>query len=180
MSIEIDLKKLITQKFGTITNFSKSTGIPNSTLSSIFQRGVLNANVLNMITICDALAIDIDSLADGKIEPKKVNVNISLKEQQLLIAYNQHKEFQLAIDTLLGIAESPPIVQTKRRPIDQLVVKDERIACYETEQIGQPVSKEKEAEAKKLANQLKEREQKENEELKKLFEKARESQKDIF
>jgi hypothetical protein len=115
MSIEIDLKNLITQKFGTITNFSKSTGIPNSTLSSIFQRGVLNANVLNMITICDALAIDIDSLADGKIEPKKVNVNISLKEQQLLIAYNQHKEFQLAIDTLLGIAESPQqrIVQTK-------------------------------------------------------------------
>lgn len=113
MSIEIDLKNLITQKFGTITNFSKSTGIPNSTLSSIFQRGVLNANVLNMITICDALAIDIDSLADGKIEAKKVNVNISLKEQQLLIAYNQHKEFQLAIDTLLGIAESPPIVQTK-------------------------------------------------------------------
>lgn len=116
MSIEIDLKNLITQKFGTITNFSKSTGIPNSTLSSIFQRGVLNANVLNMITICDALAIDIDSLADGKIEPKKVNVNISLKEQQLLIAYNQHKEFQLAIDTLLGITENPPqrIVQTKK------------------------------------------------------------------
>lgn len=114
MSIEMDLKNLIVQKFGTITNFSKLTGIPNSTLSSIFQRGVLNANVFNMITICNTLGIDIDSLADGKIEPKKINVNISLKEQRVLIAYNQHKEFQLAIDTLLGIAESPPqIVQTK-------------------------------------------------------------------
>ena len=117
MSIEMDLKNLIVQKFGTITNFSKLTGIPNSTLSSIFQRGVLNANVFNMITICNTLGIDIDSLADGKIEPKKINVNISLKEQRVLIAYNQHKEFQLAIDTLLGIAESPPqIVQTKAPP----------------------------------------------------------------
>lgn len=116
MSIEMDLKKLIVQRFGTITNFSKSTGIPNSTLSSIFQRGVLNANVFNMITICNALAIDIDSLADGKIEPKKVNVNISLKEQQLLIAYNQHKEFQLAIDTLLGIAETSHIIVEEPQP----------------------------------------------------------------
>ena len=118
MSIEMDLKNLIVQKFGTITNFSKLTGIPNSTLSSIFQRGVLNANVFNMITICNTLGIDIDSLADGKIEPKKINVNISLKEQRVLIAYNQHKEFQLAIDILLGIAESPPsqIVQTKAPP----------------------------------------------------------------
>lgn len=115
MSIEQELKQLILRKFETITNFSKITGVPNSTLSSIFQRGVLNANVLNMIAICNALAIDIDSLANGKIEPKQVNVNISLKEQQLLIAYNQHKEFQLAIDTLLGIAEKQPqkIVQTK-------------------------------------------------------------------
>lgn len=115
MPIEADLKNLIIQKFGTITNFSKATGIPNSTLSSIFQRGVLNANVLNMITICDALAIDIDSLANERIEPKRINVNISLKEQQLLVAYSQHKEFQLAVDTLLGITESPPqrIVQTK-------------------------------------------------------------------
>lgn len=115
MSVEHELKQFILRKFGTITNFSKITGVPNSTLSSIFQRGVLNANVLNMIAICNALAIDIDSLANGKIEPKQVNVNISLKEQQLLIAYNQHKEFQLAIDTLLGIAEKQPqkLVQTK-------------------------------------------------------------------
>ena len=115
VSVEQELKQLILRKFGTITNFSKTTGVPNSTLSSIFQRGVLNANVLNMIAICNTLAIDIDSLANGKIEPKQVNVNISLKEQQLLIAYNQHKEFQLAIDTLLGIAEKQPqrIVQTE-------------------------------------------------------------------
>ena len=125
MSIEMDLKNLIVQKFGTITNFSKLTGIPNSTLSSIFQRGVLNANVFNMITICNTLGIDIDSLADGKIEPKKINVNISLKEQRVLIAYNQHKEFQLAIDTLLGIAESPPqIVQTKASEPQTFKVKE--------------------------------------------------------
>lgn len=108
------------------------------------------------------------------------NLILSNEEKQLVLAYRNQPEMKQAVNKLLGIAESPPIVQTKRCPIDQLVVKDERIACYETEQIGQPVSKEKEAEAKKLANQLKEREQKENEELKKLFEKARESQKDIF
>ena len=116
MSIEMELKNLILKKFGTVTNFSKFTGVPNSTLASIFQRGVLNANVLNMIMICNALAIDIDSLANGKIEPKKINVNISLKEQQLLIAYSQHKEFQPAIDKLLGLSESPPIVMTTPPP----------------------------------------------------------------
>lgn len=108
------------------------------------------------------------------------NLIFSNKGKQLVLAYRNQPEMQQAVNKLLGIAESLPIVQTKRRPIDQLVVKNERIACHETEQIGQPVSKEKETEAKKLANQLTEREQKEKEELKKLFEKARESQKDIF
>lgn len=106
MNVEAKLRNLIVQKYKTITNFSKATGIPNSTISSIFSRGVLNANVCNMITICDTLGIDIDSLADGKIEPKKINVDITPKEQQILIAYHQRKEFQPAIDLLLGISEN--------------------------------------------------------------------------
>lgn len=67
LSVEIDLKNLIIERFGTVKAFSQSVGLPNSTLDSIFRRGVLKASVANIIKICDALEISADGLGDGKI-----------------------------------------------------------------------------------------------------------------
>ena len=71
MPVEQDLKNLILQRYKSVRAFSEQTGIPYSTIDSIFKRGIANSSVSNIIKICRALGIDADSLGDGKIEPRK-------------------------------------------------------------------------------------------------------------
>lgn len=68
MTIEDKLKTMIVTKYGTMLDFSRVVGIPNSTLANILKRGVLNAGIENIIKICEALNISVDALACGKIE----------------------------------------------------------------------------------------------------------------
>ncbi len=70
MSIEQALKDLILSKYGSISEFSASISMPNSTVNSILRRGVDNSNVANVIAICDALGISTDELAAGRITVK--------------------------------------------------------------------------------------------------------------
>ena len=69
MTVENRLKELILKDFGTMKDFTDHIGIPNSTLANILRRGVNNANVLTIIKICQALNINIDDLAEGRIVP---------------------------------------------------------------------------------------------------------------
>lgn len=70
MPVEQDLKNLILQRYKSVRAFSEQTGIPYSTIDSIFKRGIANSSVSNIIKICRALGIDADALGDGTIEPK--------------------------------------------------------------------------------------------------------------
>lgn len=72
MNIEDKLKELITERYGSVIEFSKSIGIANSTLNSILNRGINNANVGNVIKICRELGISTDELSKGKIVPQDV------------------------------------------------------------------------------------------------------------
>ena len=65
--IENELRDLIILRYGTINNFCKKEGVANSTISTIFSRGVQNANVTTIIRICKALHISTDALAEGQI-----------------------------------------------------------------------------------------------------------------
>lgn len=78
MSVESDLKNLIVERYGTVKAFSQSVGLPNSTLDSIFRRGVLNASVTNIIKICDKLGISADGLGEGKIVARSGSLNREL------------------------------------------------------------------------------------------------------
>ncbi len=74
MPVEQDLKNLILQRYKSVRAFSEETGIPYSTIDSIFKRGIANSSVSNIIKICRALGIDADSLGDGKVEPRKKEI----------------------------------------------------------------------------------------------------------
>lgn len=74
MPVEQELKNLILQRYRSVRAFSEETGIPYSTIDSIFKRGIENSSVSNIIKICRALNIDADALGDGKIESKKVEI----------------------------------------------------------------------------------------------------------
>lgn len=75
MSVESNLKNLIIERYGTVKAFSQSVGLPNSTLDSIFRRGILKASVTNVIKICDELGISADGLGEGKIVARSGSVS---------------------------------------------------------------------------------------------------------
>lgn len=69
MTIEIQLKDLIIERFGSMSDFAIKSGIPNSTLASIMSRGVLSSNMKNICALCSFLNISIDALVAGRIAP---------------------------------------------------------------------------------------------------------------
>ena len=69
MAIENELKNLIVSRYGTVKAFALEIGMPNSTLDSIFRRGIQNASITNIIKICHQLNISTDQLCSGKIVP---------------------------------------------------------------------------------------------------------------
>ena len=67
MTTEEKLKELILSRYQSIREFTIATDIAYSTFDTIMKRGIRNANVSNVIKICNALHISTDALADGEI-----------------------------------------------------------------------------------------------------------------
>ena len=67
MTLEEQLKQEIVGRYGSVSAFSKSIGLSNSTVDSILSRGLYNAGVGRVMQIFDALGIDTESLAVGRI-----------------------------------------------------------------------------------------------------------------
>ena len=86
-SIEQKLQDLILERYSTMLEFSRQTGVPRSTLSSILKRGILNSTVSNVKLICQALSLNMDDLTDGRItsdvdasKPVAGNIDKSLSD----------------------------------------------------------------------------------------------------
>lgn len=75
------LKNLIIEKYGSVRQFSFKIGIPYTTVDSILKRGIDNSNVGNVIKICKALNISIDTLLDNK---DVVSANDIVKDNNLV------------------------------------------------------------------------------------------------
>ena len=83
------MKKMITAKYVSIRQFANEISISYTTLQSIFKRG-LKAGIQNIIKICQALNIDINALANGKIEEPKTNdTTATASEKELLKNYRR-------------------------------------------------------------------------------------------
>ncbi|HEP1479204.1 TPA: XRE family transcriptional regulator [Streptococcus pyogenes] len=54
---EEDLKQLILSRYSSVKSFAEDNDMPYSTVRSILERGIMNANVENAIKICSALGI---------------------------------------------------------------------------------------------------------------------------
>ena len=64
--LEEKLKNLIIEKYGSVRQFSFKIDIPYTTVDSILKRGIDNSNVGNVIKMCKALDLSLDSLIDDK------------------------------------------------------------------------------------------------------------------
>ncbi len=69
MTIEEKLKSYILEKYGSIRQLALQYDIKYTNIDSILRRGIKNATWTNVKTLCEALQIDVDALADGKILP---------------------------------------------------------------------------------------------------------------
>jgi DNA-binding Xre family transcriptional regulator len=68
--IEVKIKELIIEKYGSVKRFADKIGVPYTTVDTIFKRGFLNSNVSNVIKICNELGIDVNELANNKVVMK--------------------------------------------------------------------------------------------------------------
>ena len=69
-NVENELKELILDRYGNLSEFCKKIDLPWTTLDSILKRGVDKANIKNIIKITSELNIDVESLANGRIVSK--------------------------------------------------------------------------------------------------------------
>ena len=70
MTREELLKDYILKQYKSVREFCMANNYPYSTVDSIFKRGMMNSSVSIMISICDRLGIDLESLIDGEIVEK--------------------------------------------------------------------------------------------------------------
>lgn len=69
-TVEMELKDLILDKYGSLSEFCKKIDLPWTTLDSILKRGVDKANIKNILKITAELNIDVERLAEGEIVHK--------------------------------------------------------------------------------------------------------------
>lgn len=69
MTIEEKLKAYILEKYGSIRQFALQADLKYTNIDSILRRGIKNSTWTNVKTVCEALQIDVDALADEEIKP---------------------------------------------------------------------------------------------------------------
>ncbi len=77
--MEEELKSLIIKEYGNLKNFASILEIPYSTIDTIFKRGLMKANIANIIAICNELKISIDALVANRIEYTYQRDKLTLK-----------------------------------------------------------------------------------------------------
>ena len=70
-NVEYELKELILERYGSLSEFCKKIDLPWTTLDSILKRGVDKANIRNILKITSELRIDVECLANGEIVYKE-------------------------------------------------------------------------------------------------------------
>lgn len=73
--MELKLRELIINKYGSLKKFCEKINMPWTTLDSILKRGVANSNILNVMKIANELNVDTESLASGQIIPAREKIH---------------------------------------------------------------------------------------------------------
>ena len=116
MTLEERLKKIILARYRTVKDFAAEIDLAYSTVDTILRRGVKKASVTNIITICHALNISVDELAQGNI----VSVESTTNQKKIvegsalldLVRADQSQYGELTIDGELLSDEELYILET--------------------------------------------------------------------
>lgn len=100
MTIEESLRAYILNKYCSMNNFCNEIGLLPQTMSAIFKRGIKTCSSGILFKISDALDISIDSLKDGKIEPR-------IKSEKYIVN----------VDYLADFLDTHCIIETNKKPL---------------------------------------------------------------
>lgn len=67
MNLEEELKNIILSRYKSVNDFANAIGVPQSTIASIFKRGIGKAGVQTVLKIFNALDLDIESISTGNL-----------------------------------------------------------------------------------------------------------------
>ena len=98
MTTEEKLKDLILSRYSTLTAFADASGLKYQTINSILQRGINNANVSNIITICQTLGLSVEELSKGNFIYMKAPDHSTPLEDLISILEIQLKEGNVTFD----------------------------------------------------------------------------------
>lgn len=70
MNFEIELKKTIKDRYGSVRAFSQAINTPYSTIDNIFKRGVMGVSVQVVLKICAELNIDVEKIQEDRLVTK--------------------------------------------------------------------------------------------------------------
>lgn len=131
MTIEEQLKSEILSRYKSIAAFTSAIGVPNSTLNSVFKRGISNAGISTMIKVFNALDLDVESIQTGTLEKKqsciKSHCQTITEPEELSVEEHTHiKKYRLldlygkeAVDGVLDV-ESRRCEEARSAPNPEL------------------------------------------------------------
>ncbi|MCD8356286.1 MAG: helix-turn-helix domain-containing protein [Clostridia bacterium] len=76
MTMEESLKAEILSRYKSVNDFASVIGVPQSTIASIFKRGIGKAGVQTVLKIFNALDLDVESIERGSLELKSSSSNV--------------------------------------------------------------------------------------------------------
>ena len=113
--LEEKLKNLIIEKYGSVRQFAFKIDIPYTTVDSILKRGIDNSNVGNVIKMCKALNLSIDSLLDSK----EIISNLSFDNGTII---NVDAEIEVIKIPVLGCIKAGMPVEAQENIVDYIEI----------------------------------------------------------
>lgn len=107
--LELKIKSLIIERYGSLKKFTELIDMPWTTLDSILKRGFANSNITNVLKITKELKIDTESLIAGKI----ITVSDNTEPVQTIAAHFDGDEF--SEDELEEIRQFAEFVKNRRK-----------------------------------------------------------------
>ena len=106
--LESEIKDLIMDRYGSLARFASEIDMSWTTLDSILKRGILKANIVNVLKITGELKIDTEKLGEGVVES-----SIPGQELQTLAAHHDDEDW--TAEELAEIEEFKNYVRSKRK-----------------------------------------------------------------
>lgn len=108
--MEMELKEIIINRYGSLKKFCEIIDMPWTTLDSILKRGVANSNITNVMKITKELKIDTESLASGII----VDSFQKTDEPQTIAAHSNLNTADLTEEEATDVANYIAFIKSKR------------------------------------------------------------------